>query len=105
MGNAERKPADYAVATSYDPTHWNRDFPRSATEIWTNSITQHRAQVYLLPTIPSIQEMNVYQLRTSQPYIVRVLHLATNQNQYICLANSHAQLLIEYIPIRLDGVR
>jgi hypothetical protein len=51
--------------------------------------------------VPSIEDMNIYEVRSREPYLVKIVNIAMNDKQVLCVTNTHAQLLIEYIPIRL----
>ena len=39
MGNSHRKPDEYSIAKSYDPSCWVRDFDNKDLELWINKNT------------------------------------------------------------------
>jgi hypothetical protein len=61
-------------------------------------------EVYRLYEVPSIEDLNRYEWRSSQQDIVKVFHIAYDPNGTICGKLDYVQLLVEHIPIKLTNV-
>jgi hypothetical protein len=62
-------------------------------------------EVIRLQEIPSIEDMDVYSFRMMENDLIKVYQIALDNNYDLCTNNQFAQLLVEYIPIRLINIR
>lgn len=104
MGNSSKNAEDYDIVRNYRSEEWQLAQTGSSQQLWRNRKTHELAEIYRLYAIPSIEDMNRYEMRSTQENFVKVYHIALSPNQALCFNQQYVRVLIEYIPVRLGNV-